>query len=126
MTNRSSRAQIARDTLEILERGHYTAPNGNEVSISEWLRCACEGSVLYAPDMFADVFQRRDELPRGTTSPHFEVVNQTTLSVARRRVEHAPNQPLLCLNFASAKNAGNPANISTTTAQGENWTSSTP
>ncbi len=106
MSNRSGRAQIARETLEILERGGYTSPSGNEIRVDDSLRFARENSVLYTPEMYGDVFKRRDALPRDERELKFEVVNETTLAAARVRVETDPQLDILCLNFASAKNPG--------------------
>lgn len=113
MVNRGGRAQIARETLDILACGRYLSPAGNEIRIDALLKHARENSVLYTPEMFENVFAKCDSMPAASDSPEttFEVVNQTTLATARDwvvRSRDRPQRPLdvLCLNFASAKNPG--------------------
>ena len=67
------------------------------------------GSVHYKPTDFDEVFALRDRIMagRGVQPPiKFEVVNETTLSAARRLAEADDNAHPLALNFASAKNPG--------------------
>jgi uncharacterized protein (TIGR02452 family) len=108
MTSRSQLAQIGRETLDILDRGEYTAPDGSTVRIADALQDAVAHSVHYTPEMFAEVFRQRDAMlqnrPRLETS--FWVVNQTTLAAARDLVSREPGLDVLCLNFASAKHPG--------------------
>jgi len=106
MDNRTGRAQVAQETLDILERGKYVSPSGNEVRIDQSLKHARENSVLYRPEMYADVFKRRDAMPRDARKLKFEVVNETTLATARQHAEADNDLDVLCLNFASAKNPG--------------------
>jgi uncharacterized protein (TIGR02452 family) len=109
MTSRQGRAQIARETLEILETGSYSSPQGRVVEISSALANAVKGSRLYAPQQFPGVFAARDErLAAGSVSKpiRFEVVNGTTFAAARRLVVEQHREDVLCLNFASAKHPG--------------------
>jgi uncharacterized protein (TIGR02452 family) len=109
MAKRKQRAETARETLAILERGGYTGPAGTEVSIKDDLESARSGSVLYAPADFGAVFRERDRLlgERGGRPPvSFEVVNETTLQAARRLVGEGGGKRVLALNFASARNPG--------------------
>lgn len=103
MAQRSVRAEIARQTVEILNRGTYSLPDGSTVSIAEPLKHSCENTVLYRPTDFADVFTR---LPSPAHPTSYQVVNSTTLAAARSLVEEDATRDVLCLNFASAKNAG--------------------
>ncbi|RAY11753.1 TIGR02452 family protein [Actinomadura craniellae] len=98
--SRHPRKAIAAQTVEILERGHYTAPSGRTVEIAEPVRRAIAGTLLHRPD----------ELTTGPAGPAtgdtlIEVTDETTLAAARRLTE-AADDPVLCLNFASAKNPG--------------------
>lgn len=109
MDKRSIRAQIARETVAILERGSYTSPSGQAVSLAAELARARASSIVYSPEQFPSILQQRDlllsrhEMQQATT---FEVVNETTLHAARRlRGSNAPAR-VLALNFASAKNPG--------------------
>jgi uncharacterized protein (TIGR02452 family) len=109
MSKRSTRQQTAQETVAILERGWYESPTGRRVSLQDALDVARSGSVLYTPEQFRKVAMRRDHLLEGkgdAPTPTFAVVNETTLSAARRLLaEEAGSRPL-ALNFASAKNPG--------------------
>ena len=101
------RARIARETLDILERGSYTNPSGEIVSIADELAKARSASVVYSPQRFAGVLRQRDLLPRERRQlTTFEVANETTLHAARRLIASDPPVRVLALNFASAKNPG--------------------
>ncbi len=109
MASRTRRAQIAAETLEILEAGRYVTPTGRHVSIDEPLGSARARSVLYTPDGHDEVSRRcdpvlRERVDRPTAT--FETVNATTLSASRRLLRDEPSARVLALNFASAKNPG--------------------
>jgi uncharacterized protein (TIGR02452 family) len=109
MASRKTRAEIAQQTVEILERGWYTLPDGTTVSLGDIVRDAVQRTRLYAPDDFGDVFARRDQLlteVQNSGPTRFDVVNATTLAAARRLVDSRPPGDVVCLNFASAKNPG--------------------
>jgi uncharacterized protein (TIGR02452 family) len=108
VAKRSMRAQIARETLDILERGSYTPPSGEIVSIADELAKARSGSVVYSPRRFAGILRQRDLLLQRASRQltAFEVANETTLHAARRLLESDPRLRVLALNFASAKNPG--------------------
>ncbi|MBV8075741.1 MAG: TIGR02452 family protein [Planctomycetaceae bacterium] len=109
MASRTRRAEIARETLTILERGSYPDLTGREVSIRAALDTARSGSVLYTPEVFGEVLRRRDALLRGRADlppATFEVANETTLHAARRLLGEEPGARVLALNFASARNPG--------------------
>jgi uncharacterized protein (TIGR02452 family) len=109
MASRKTRAGIARETVEILQRGWYTAPGGRRVSVSDLLDHARAHSRVYTPDDFGEVFRRRDERAATagpTRTTRFRAVNCTTLAAARRLVHDEGAADVLCLNFASAKNPG--------------------
>lgn len=109
MDKRSIRAQIARETLAILEHGSYTSPSGKMVSLADELTQARAGSIVYTPERFPSILQQRDllfprrEMQQPTT---FEIANETTLHAARRLSESDTSARVLALNFASAKNPG--------------------
>jgi uncharacterized protein (TIGR02452 family) len=108
MTNRDTRARLARETVEILEQGFYLSHSDDLVVISLALESAVTNSILYKPEMFTAVSEQRDKLfetqPAKQTT--FEVVNATTLEVAKELYERYENLSIACLNFASAKNPG--------------------
>jgi uncharacterized protein (TIGR02452 family) len=109
VNGRTTRAQVARQTLEILDRGFYESRAGQVVRIEGALEAALSGSIHYRPTDFDEVFALRDRImaERGVQTPiEFEVVNETTLSAAGRLAQADDNANPLALNFASAKNPG--------------------
>ncbi|SCL30761.1 TIGR02452 family protein [Micromonospora rhizosphaerae] len=94
----SSRLQaLARDTLDILDAGHYRNAHGERVDLAEQVRGAVAGTRLHLPD---------DPLPtppRGTGTPTVEVTGESTLVAARRLAEGGD---VAALVFASAKSPG--------------------
>ncbi|HJT78739.1 MAG TPA: TIGR02452 family protein [Gemmataceae bacterium] len=108
MSTRTKRAQVAQETLTILEDGAYLHPSGRRIAIRDDLASARSRSVLYSPEQFQDVLQRRDQLLRARSPAPvtFEVVNETTLHAARRLVEGELGARVLALNFASARRPG--------------------
>src|SRR5262245_20427547 len=108
MNSRSQLGQIARETLRILDRGAYVAPNGTTVDLAAAMSYAKDHSVHYPPETFPEVFRLREEIlataPKFTTT--FEVVNRTTLAAAHALCDVEPGVDVLCLNFASAKHPG--------------------
>jgi uncharacterized protein (TIGR02452 family) len=109
MDERSKRAQVAEQTLEILSHGRYSLPDGTVVSIAEALKQAVEQSIHYTPESFTDVFHRRDRDVgdrRTSAGTEFRMINATTLAAARELATPPSSAPIVCLNFASAKNPG--------------------
>jgi uncharacterized protein (TIGR02452 family) len=109
MASRSKRAQTARETLDIMEKGGYVSPTGRGVSISEPLAAARARSVVYSPDQHDEVSRQCEPIlgnGLGRTPTAFEVVNATTLHASRALLRDDPSARVLALNFASAKNLG--------------------
>jgi uncharacterized protein (TIGR02452 family) len=104
MASRTARARIARETLDILARGWYSAPDGRRVPIADLLARAQAGSRLVTPDDFGALLRGRAAVaPSHPTE--FRVVNCTTLAAAGQLVRDGAAD-VCCLNFASAKNPG--------------------
>lgn len=102
---RSTRAELARDTVEIVERGSYRSASGRIVDIAHPIRDCLEATRSYRPE---ELERLRDEVldhPAVDRSTVFEVVNETTLS-GIARVLSLGQGPVAALNFASAKNPG--------------------
>ncbi len=99
---RSFRAQLAKETLSILEAGTYTPEGGEPVSIRSAQRACEKGTVLYTPEALAEL----NEPDASHEATRFEVSNETTLEAARRLSQEQALTKVACLNFASAKNAG--------------------
>jgi uncharacterized protein (TIGR02452 family) len=109
MASRNTRARIARETVEIFERGWYTGPDGSRVAVAELLDSARDQSRLYTPDDFGSVRRLRAAAAAradGSRPTEFRAVNCTTLAAARGLVHDEGAADVLCLNFASAKNPG--------------------
>jgi uncharacterized protein (TIGR02452 family) len=102
---RSTRTELAKQTLEILERGSYRAPAGHEVDLTDRVSACVDDTVLFSPDELERI--RRQELARGAAprDTTIEVVNETTLA-AIARLSRAGHTEIAALNFASAKNPG--------------------
>ncbi|MCS3797709.1 TIGR02452 family protein [Niastella sp. OAS944] len=99
----SRRIEIAKDTLEILEKGHYTNNKGEKVEITGIQKKAEDNTRLYKP-------QELDEMRAGNKyensfQTRYEVNNETTLDAARRLAGEG-EENVMVLNFASAKNPG--------------------
>jgi uncharacterized protein (TIGR02452 family) len=104
MASRATRAHIARETIDILARGWYTAPDGDRIHIADLLARAQAHSRLVTPDDFGEVFRRGSSMAQSCPT-EFRVVNCTTLAAARRLI-HDGAIDVCCLNFASATNPG--------------------
>ncbi len=105
--NRKARARQAADTLRILDVGSYTSATGSRVRIASAIRNAVENTVLYTPAEGDDLLARcEQQLARLHFDTSVSVQNESTLSAARRLVAVEGLGRTLCLNFASAKNAG--------------------
>jgi uncharacterized protein (TIGR02452 family) len=109
MAGRNTRALIAKQTVEIVERGEYSLPDGSAVSIAGAVKSAVTGTVPYAPQDFARVFEKRDAILADVVkedTTRYRVVNTTTLAATRDLLGGNSCEKVLCLNFASAKNPG--------------------
>lgn len=102
--NRSERAALARQTVEILADGHYVAPSGHRVDIADDLRLAIDNSQLYRPADFPPEINGCDGQTIASGAK-VEVTAETTLEAAHRLATSDGEEPC-CLNFASAKNPG--------------------
>jgi uncharacterized protein (TIGR02452 family) len=99
---RQTCAVWAEETLQILERGDYSAPSGRTITLHT-LQQAITQSRLYRPsdiptDLTIEVAAKR------YSQPTIEVTAETTLAAAQRLAARATTP--LCLNFASAKKPG--------------------
>lgn len=105
---RSGRARIAQETLDILEEGQYINGYDRRVSIDEDLKRAIQGSVLYRPDELPALREQVRQLQGAPKSAaaKIEVTGETTLAAASRLVVEEGRTDVVCLNFASAKNPG--------------------
>ena len=96
---------IAKETVEILERGSYQSPKGKQVKIKEAV-AVCEGGTrLHSPEHLEGIRQQVLAQPGGFEKTSIEVVNETTLSGISRLIQMGESR-IGVLNFASAKNPG--------------------
>lgn len=96
---RTLRAQLAQETLKILNVGRYTTPAGATVLLAAALREAVRGTVLYLPEHELSFVPPAAETPMQVT-----VTNCSTLEAARALC--ASYKRVAALNFASAKHPG--------------------
>jgi uncharacterized protein (TIGR02452 family) len=103
---KTERIKIATNTLEILDRGHYTNSKGITISIKDEVKTSIESSFLYTPHAL-DLLNEKIStiLAEIITSTRFDVVNATTLQAAQELSSEGATD-ILVLNFASAKNPG--------------------
>jgi uncharacterized protein (TIGR02452 family) len=102
---RTTRAELARQTLAIVERGAYQRPNGSVVEIASAVEGCLEATRFYAPEELERLRREVLTLAPGMTTAAIEVVNETTLA-GLARVASSGGGPIAALNFASAKNPG--------------------
>ena len=102
---RSTRAELASDTVEIVERGSYRLASGQVVDIAHPIRVCLEATRYYPPEELERLRGDVQGHPGNDPSTVFEVVNETTLS-GIARVLSLGQGPVAVLNFASAKNPG--------------------
>ena len=103
--NRSMRASKAKETLAILERGHYQSSSGRVVDIASDINSALHGTRLYGPADFPEEIAGC-EADAEASYTRVEVTPETSLQAARRLATSVSGPDVLCLNFASAKNPG--------------------
>ncbi len=96
--DRQRAAQIASDTLSILDAGGYYSPSREWRCIDRDLQQAINGTVLYPPEV------NPQASIHCTYDTKIEVHNESTLAAAHHLVDLAKNPVIL--NFASAKNPG--------------------
>ncbi len=111
-SNKESRARTARETLEIIRSGYYYNYAGEKVDLTGEIKTAVNRTRLYHPDELVQIDKKiQDNIThykhnrwQNMQETELEVVNETTLSAAKRLYEQ--NYDAVCLNFASARNPG--------------------
>lgn len=102
---RSTRAELARKTVEIVERGSYRSASGKIVDITDSVRECLGGTMFYPPEELERLRREVLDHPVEGAPTSFEVVNETTLAGVTRVLADRAG-PVAVLNFASAKNSG--------------------
>ena len=102
---RSTRQELARETVALIERGSYTSAGGRLIDIATNVRACLDGTRFYSPEDLERI--RREVLSQsvGVLNTTIEVVNETTLAGISRLLSDGQG-PVAALNFASAKNPG--------------------
>ena len=103
--NRAHRAQVANQTLQILEEGQYRLPEGQTVKIASEINDCCESTQLFQPEDLQRLLAQHHRQPPPGGRTEIEVANETTLCGIRRLAAECDG-PVAALNFASAKNPG--------------------
>lgn len=98
LMDRDRARELGFQTLQYLTEGHYPAPTGVQVDISEAVGRAVKATVSYPPEASLG------EVPQGSFKSVVEIRNETSLVAARRLVE-AGERPLV-LNFAAGRTPG--------------------
>ena len=101
--NQRKRVEIARDTLEILEKGYYLNNDGQKIDINDLQHYAIDNTQYFTPEVLEKLL--KNHISGNGFTTEYEVNNETTLDAARRLVA-AGEKDVMCLNFASAKNPG--------------------
>ncbi|WP_395743193.1 TIGR02452 family protein [Prosthecobacter sp.] len=97
---RSTRQELARQTVQIVEQGFYTAPSGQRVDIATSVQAAKLGTRIYEPPL-----PGLGAPSQPGAEAKIEVTAESTFAAMQRlRLQGAAR--IGCLNFASAKNPG--------------------
>jgi len=99
----SRRIEIAKDTLEILEKGFYNNTQGEKIDITSIQKNAVDNTRLFKPDELEALLNNTKN--ENSYQTQYEVTNETSCDAARRLVREGI-QDVMVLNFASAKNPG--------------------
>jgi uncharacterized protein (TIGR02452 family) len=93
---------IAKETLDILERGEFVSASGKVVNFAVEQKMAEDGTKLYRPEDVEKLMQHTSD--NKASSYSVEVTDETTQVAAYRLVKAEGCQDLVLLNYASARN----------------------
>jgi uncharacterized protein (TIGR02452 family) len=102
---RSTRKDLAEQTVEIVERGSYVAASGRPVDIQSSVRACMEATRLFLPAELERLKQQALAGSEYVSDVTIEVVDETTLA-GLARLQASGTGRIGVLNFASAKNPG--------------------
>lgn len=103
--SRSHRANLAEQTLRIVEDRGYPNSAGTRVDLGEAIVSCLAGTRLYAAEDIAQLREEQRRECRDGQAAKVDVVNETTLAGLAALLEEG-DAPVAVLNFASAKNPG--------------------
>lgn len=101
--SREKRSKIAKETLEIIEKGYYEV-NNKKVDLKDAVENAVKNSRLIKPDEINIDKKAFDRVSDDLYKAKYEITEESTLSAAKRIIDEGID--VICLNFASAKNPG--------------------
>jgi len=100
---RSTRREIAKDTLKILENGFYINENEKRIEFRKAQKNAEQHTKVYTPQ---ELLQLIEQLPEREVEIQTEFIVNDLTTLDSVRSEYQSETKLLCLNFASARNPG--------------------
>ena len=103
---RTSRAGLAKETVEISQQGAYTLPDGRVVDIRTLVERCVASTQHLSPEELEQIRARVLALPASYRETIVEVRNETTIEGIVRLAGNVESTQLGVLNFASAKNPG--------------------
>jgi uncharacterized protein (TIGR02452 family) len=102
---RSTRMELARQTVEIVEQGSYRSVSGRVIEVAESVRACLDATRFFAPEELERIRQEILARPSEGLATTVEVANETTLAGIARVLSEGRG-PVAALNFASARNPG--------------------
>jgi uncharacterized protein (TIGR02452 family) len=102
---RSTRKELAEQTVAIVERGSYQSAGGRVIDIAEPVRACLDTTRFFPPEELKRLRQEVLARPVKGFATTLEVVNETTLAGVARLLSEEQG-PVAALNFASARNPG--------------------
>jgi uncharacterized protein (TIGR02452 family) len=107
MTKKTTLAEMAKTTLDVIDKGLYINELGNEVKLKSMIDFSLKNTLLYKPLDYDEVFKNRTQiLDNQQIKTQFEVKNESTLAACQRLLNEDKFEKIVALNFASAKNPG--------------------
>ncbi len=101
---------VAKETLTILENGHYVTSSGIVVAFLSEQKAAIAGTRLYTPEQLHTMLTSQHDCqkvaPKPETDLVIKVTDETTQIAARRLIQDEGCHDLVLLNYASARNPG--------------------
>ncbi|KAA3629893.1 MAG: TIGR02452 family protein [Bacteroidetes bacterium] len=99
---RSTRREIAKDTLKSLKQGYYLNGQGKTIGLKSKHKFSTQNTEFFLGDDLDNLLEELNDEKAFKTA--YEVTGESTLAaILRLQAEH---ENLLTLNFASAKNPG--------------------
>jgi uncharacterized protein (TIGR02452 family) len=100
---REERKIIAQETLRIIDKGFYKSKDDKEINISQEIKKGINDTKIYSVNELEEL-RNTIELENNFET-RIEVSNEDVVSSIHRLKEEIGGE-IMCLNFASAKNAG--------------------